>query len=167
MISAVDPWRFAPLAVVAAAFAAVWVLLGRSRYRLQVLRGRYVMVWHPLDREEAEVVAARLREQGWLAFANREPPIDGPVELLPKRVGELRPFVAGREQDAAEVEALLERHGGAPPKPAVEPLRGPHLGFSTWQFRWGHRFARLYFRLAAVGMVLVVLALTLLRPLFG
>ena len=153
MLVAVDPWRFAPLVAVIAAFGFVWGILGRSRYRVQVLKGRYVMVWHPLDRAEADAVARRLRELGWLAFANREPPIDGPVTLLPQRVGELRPFVAVREQDADEVRALLERR--------------PHRGFTTWPFRWGHLFARLYFRLAALGLVLLILALTILRPLFG
>ena len=167
MLVAVDPWRFAPLVAVIAAFGFVWGILGRSRYRVQVLKGRYVMVWHPLDRAEADAVARRLRELGWLAFANREPPIDGPVTLLPQRVGVLRPFVAVREQDADEVRALLERHGGAPERPQVELERRPHRGFTTWPFRWGHLFARLYFRLAALGLVLLILALTILRPLFG
>ncbi|MGC6489357.1 MAG: hypothetical protein ACON4Z_17050 [Planctomycetota bacterium] len=167
MFALLDPWRFVPLAFVVTAFAVVWILLGRSRYRVQVLRGRYLMVWHPLDRDEAAAIAARLRELGWLAFANEEPPIDGPVTLLPQRVGELRPFVAVRERDAPEVRALLERHRGAPPRQEVALERRPHRGFTTWPFRWGHLFARLYFRLATIGMVLLILALTILRPLFG
>ena len=50
--------RFVPLAFVAAIFVVVWGLLGRSRYRVQVLKGRYVVVWHPLDRDEADAIAS-------------------------------------------------------------------------------------------------------------
>jgi hypothetical protein len=167
VLSAVDPLRFVPLGVVAVAFAVVWVVLGRSRYRVQLLAGRYVMVWHPLERSEASAIAARLLELGWLAFANREPPLDGPVTLLPRRVGELRPFVAVREQDAEEVRTLLERHGGLPAASPPQVERGAHRNFSTWQFRWGHRLARWYSRLFALGLLLWVLALTVLQPLFG
>ena len=167
MLCAVDPLRFVPLGVVAVVFGIVWVVLGRSRYRVQVLKGRYVMVWHPLERDQADAIAERLLELGWLAFANREPPLDGPVTLLPHRVGELRPFVAVREQDADEVRALLQRHGGMPPGPEVAAERGAHRHYSTWQFRWGHRLARWYARLAVLAMLLLFLALTVLRPLFG
>lgn len=167
MIAHVDAWRFVPLVVVVAAFVAVWRLLGGSRYRVQVFKGRYVMIWHPLERASAEEVAARLRELGWLAFANQEPPIDGPVTLLPQRVGELRPFVAVREQDASEVRGLLARYQGAPPKEPIAVERQPHRAFTTLPFRWGHLFARLYCRVAVTAMVLVVLTLTILRPLLG
>jgi len=159
--------RFVPLAFVVAIFVVVWRLLGRSRYRVQVLKGRYVVVWHPLDRDEADAIAARLRELGWLAFANQEPPVGGPVTLSPKRVGELRPFVAVRERDVEAVLRLLEQSGGMPPKPEVEVDRRPYEGFSTFPFRWGHRFARWYSRLFAVGTLLLILVWTVLRPLFG
>ena len=62
---------------------------------------------------------------------------------------------------------LLERSGGMPPKPQVEVDRHPYRSFSTFPFRWGHRFARWYSRLFAVGVLLLILLLTVLRPLFG